>query len=78
MPNTPVGGPGSGAYAEHAYSAMSQHDESDPAADDDSNDLHAKGRVCGHCGTVIGANQPVRRLLKGGYVHDVCPVPQAG
>ena len=69
---------GTGGAGLHRYSPISQQQNSDAADDEDGNDLHARGRTCGRCGTVIGANQPVRRLLKGRYVHDVCPTgPQA-
>jgi hypothetical protein len=40
----------------------------------EDNELHASGQVCARCGTVINATQDVRRLLDGGWVHEVCPV----
>lgn len=62
-----------GGGSTHPYVPITRSHESGPAANDDTNDLRAKGHVCRRCRTVIGANEPVHQLPKGGYVHEICP-----
>ena len=47
----------------------------DPDADLESNELHASGRVCAHCGRVIGPDEDVRRTASGAYQHENCELP---
>jgi hypothetical protein len=39
----------------------------------EDNEAHAAGQVCERCGTVITANQDVRLLPDGHWIHEVCP-----
>ena len=45
-----------------------------PTADIESNELHAgSGKVCEHCHQPIEPGADVRKMLNGGYVHELCP-----
>jgi hypothetical protein len=37
--------------------------------------LHAAGQVCPRCARMFALDEPVRRLLSGEVVHDVCWLP---
>jgi hypothetical protein len=40
----------------------------------ESNELHAAtGTICEHCKQPIADGAEVRRLVSGGYVHELCP-----
>ena len=43
--------------------------------DPEDNEAHVPGGVCPRCGTVISAEQDVRRRADGQWVHEVCPLP---
>jgi len=68
-----------GAFAEEDFLEAEEHDEhADPRLERDaeieSNELHvATGEKCKHCGQVIAPNSDVRKMPKGGYVHELCP-----
>jgi hypothetical protein len=34
--------------------------------------LHAAGQVCPRCGRTFAEDAPIRRLVTGELVHDVC------
>jgi ribosomal protein S27AE len=38
---------------------------------DDS--LHADGKTCPRCGVAFNEDTPVRRIVTGAWVHDMCP-----
>ena len=42
-----------------------------PIAD---NAAHAPGNVCELCHSVIDADQDVRRLPDGNWIHEACPI----
>lgn len=52
--------------------AHRQH-EDDESGDYDSNELHAAGRTCARCGTLIEPGQDVLHHLDGQWVHEACP-----
>jgi hypothetical protein len=39
----------------------------------DDNELRAPGQVCARCGQVITADQDVRLVAEGRFVHEECP-----
>jgi hypothetical protein len=39
----------------------------------EDNEARAPGEVCARCGAVITADQDVRRLPDGTWMHEVCP-----
>ena len=41
--------------------------------DAEDNEAHAPGAICERCGVVIQANQDVRKLADGHWIHEVCP-----
>ena len=59
---------------QHFAEADEQGESADLEADIESNELHAAaGQTCTHCGKPIAAGADVRKTLKGGYVHELCP-----
>jgi len=49
-----------------------------PAADLESNELHASGRVCERCGRIMNLQDDVRRTARGTYQHEACPAVTPG
>jgi hypothetical protein len=41
--------------------------------DAEANEAHAPGEVCERCGATIKANQDVRKVVDGHWIHEVCP-----
>ena len=65
----PIPGEGMAAQAQDADQALVDAD-----ADFDSNELHARGKVCARCGKPIQAGEDARRTASGSYQHELCPV----
>jgi hypothetical protein len=41
--------------------------------DAEDNEAHATGEICERCGGAITANQDVRKVVDGRWIHEVCP-----
>jgi hypothetical protein len=66
-----------GAFANEPFDEATEVDEAGGQASEAeiaSNELHAAtGEVCERCGQPIAASADVRKTVKGGYVHEMCP-----
>ena len=68
------------AFAAGEFEEADELDEAGNPTDAEiaSNELHAAaGQVCGHCGQPIAPGADVRKTVKGGYVHETCPLRSA-
>ncbi len=68
---TPVRIPGD--IDEEELDERAREEEELEYLDPGGNEAHAPGHVCERCGAVITADQDVRRLPDGHWVHEDCP-----
>lgn len=72
----PAGGsrlPGDEDIGEREIQEHEYEEEELEHLDPEDNELHAPGEICARCGAVIKANEDVRLLPDGRWMHEVCP-----